>query len=299
MSFIIAPLRYVIDLIYSVVGNYPLTIILFTLVVKLILLPLDIKQRSSMRRMNALQPKIDEINRKYEKDPEKKNVKTMELYKKERVNPMSSCLPVLIQFPVLIAMFSVMRHIVDEQMVQMFLTVYENGAQAFTPESFLWVRNFWQPDNITAPVIPLVESLAHLRPIAGNLIVTAENIELLKANYASVMQPVIDTYNTGVANGWALLPIIAGASQLFQSKYLTPAQPQASSQNGKPNTGKMMQYLFPLMSVFFCWQYNAAFALYWVTSNLYAIAQHYILNFIFDSRDRKKALSAPEGGDRA
>ena len=61
------------DMIYSVVGSYGLTIILFTLVIKLIILPLDIKQRNSMRRMQDIQPKIDAINKKYEKDPEKKS----------------------------------------------------------------------------------------------------------------------------------------------------------------------------------------------------------------------------------
>ena len=89
MNFIITPLRWIIDLLYSWVGSYSIAIILFTLVVKLILLPLDIKQRHSMRKMQLIQPKVDEINKKYEKDPEKRSAKTMELYKKEKCNPMS------------------------------------------------------------------------------------------------------------------------------------------------------------------------------------------------------------------
>lgn len=60
------------------------------------------------------QPKIEEINKKYEKDPEKRSAKTMELYKKEKVNPMGGCLPMLIQLPILYAMFAVMRHIAGE-----------------------------------------------------------------------------------------------------------------------------------------------------------------------------------------
>ena len=72
MSFIITPLRYVIDFIYGFTGNYAVAIILFTLVVKLILMPLDLKQRTAMRKMTDLNPKLEEINRKYEKDPEKR-----------------------------------------------------------------------------------------------------------------------------------------------------------------------------------------------------------------------------------
>ncbi len=297
MSFIITPLRAVIDFIYGFVGNYAVAIILFTLVVKLILLPLDIKQRSSMRKMTALNPKIEEINRKYEKDPEKKNMKTMELYRKEKVNPMSGCLPILIQFPILIAMFAVMRHIADEQSVSMFLTVYEHGAEAFHPESFLWIRNIWQPDNITAPVIPVFQSVSAIREIAGNPIVNAENLALMQANYETVMQPVIDAYDTGFANGWAILPIVAGLSQLFQSKVLTPQPEPTTNKDGKPNSNKFMQYLLPIMSVFFCWSYNAAFALYWVTSNLYAIAQHYVFTWIADYKDKKAAQRTQTEGD--
>ena len=85
MNFIITPLRWIIDLLYSWVGSYSIAIILFTLVVKLILLPLDIKQRHSMRKMQLIQPKVDEINKKYEKDPEKRSAKTMEVQPHERL----------------------------------------------------------------------------------------------------------------------------------------------------------------------------------------------------------------------
>lgn len=290
MSFIITPLRFVIDFLYGFVGNYGVAIILFTLIVKLVLLPLDLKQRSSTRKMAALNPKLEEINKKYEKDPEKKSAKTMELYKKEKVNPLSGCLPLLIQMPVLIAMFSVMRHIADEQTVQMFMTVFENGAEAFTPQSFLWIQNIWQPDNFTAKVIPEFASVAAIKAIAGNPIVTEETIALLQANYETTMAPLIEIFNnTGRANGWGILPVLAFGSQLFSAKFLQPAQPAQPAQNGQPNMSKMMQYMFPVMSLFFCWQYNAAFALYWVTSNLYAVAQHFIFNFISDWREKNKA----------
>lgn len=59
----------------------------------------------------------------------------------------------------------------------------------------------------------------------------------------------------------------------------------------------MMQYIFPLMSVFFCWSYNAGFALYWVTSNLYAIAQYYIFNLAFDYKEKRKALKTQTEGE--
>lgn len=296
MNFIITPLRAVIDFIYMGVGDYAVAIILFTLVVKLILLPLDLKQRSSTKKMAALNPKLAEINKKYEKDPEKKSAKTMELYRKEKINPMSGCLPMLIQFPVLIAMFSVMRHVADERVVSMFLDVYNGGAEAFTPESFLWVQNLWQPDNIMAMVIPDAAMAMAIKPISGNAIVNEANLALLQANYETVMAPVMDIYNAGKANGWAILPIVAGVSQLFSAKMLSKNQPAAQpSKSGSPDMSKMMTYMMPIMSVFFCWQYNAAFAIYWVTSNLYSILLHYGYEFYYKQKEKKASSLEAEG----
>lgn len=291
MSFIITPLRWILDAIYSVVGSYGVTIILFTLVIKLIILPLDIKQRHSMRKMQDIQPKIDEINKKYEKDPEKRSAKTMELYKKEKVNPLGGCLPMLIQMPILFAMFAVMRHIAGEETVRMVQDV-TNGVP-FVPESFLWIRNIWQPDNIMASVIPsLSEAAANLSTVAGNELLSTDIIETVRANYAIVMQPVMEQYNVGVANGWAILPILAGASQYFTTWLMNGKQTQAQKNNPQSQNQKMMNYIFPLISVFFCWQYNAAFSLYWVTSNVYTILTYVGFNYYADWKAKKKALEA-------
>lgn len=285
MNIIITPLRWILDLIYSGVGSYGLTIILFTLVIKLIILPLDIKQRKSMRAMQDIQPKIDAINKKYEKDPEKKSQKTMELYKKEKINPMGGCLPMLIQMPVLFAMFAVMRHIGGEQAVAMYETVANGGT--YVPESFLWITNIWQPDNIMASVIPSLSELAGtLSAVKNNAILTEETVEMVRNNYDIVMKPVMEAYNNGVANGWAILPIVAGASQYFTT-WLMNGNKKGQPQTAQSQQNKMMNYMFPLMSVFFCWQYNAAFSLYWVTSNLYTIVTYVAFNLYFDHKAKK------------
>ena len=282
MDFIITPLRFVIDFIYGFANSYALAIILFTLLIKLVLLPLDLKQRSSMRRMQEMQPKLDAINKKYEKDPEKKSAKTMELYKKEKINPLGGCLPMLIQMPILFAMFAVMRHVADEQTVLMYQTIAAGGL--WQPESFLWIHNIWQPDNIAATVIPLAQNIQALSVVNNNPLLSTEMITMVKTNYGIVMQPIIELYNVGVANGWAILPIVAGLSQFLTTKLMNGKQ--QTTQNSQQ---KMMNYIFPLMSVMFCWQYNAAFALYWVVSNLYTIAQYWLFNYFADKRAVKKA----------
>ena len=291
MSFIITPLRWVVDLLYSWVGSYGVAIILFTLAVKLVLLPLDIKQRHSMRKMQDIQPKIEEINKKYEKDPEKRSAKTMELYKKEKVNPMGGCLPMLIQLPILYAMFAVMRHIAGEQAVLMVQQVTQ--GLPFEPESFLWIRNIWQPDNIMANVIPTLSEISvNLSAVSGNDLLNTDIINVIRANYDIVMRPILEQYNVGVSNGWAILPILAGASQYFTTWLMNGKQTAAQRNNPQAQNQKMMNYIFPLISVFFCWQYNRAFALYWVTSNIYMIITYVGFNFYADYKAKKKALEA-------
>ena len=116
----------VLNAIYSFVGNYGWSIVLFTLLVRFVLLPLDIKQKKNMRAMAKLQPKQAELQRKYGKDKDKLNQKMQELYKREKVSPLSGCLPLLIQLPLLWLMFSAMRSLASEQIAKMLLQIVDS-----------------------------------------------------------------------------------------------------------------------------------------------------------------------------
>ncbi len=114
-------------------GNYGLAIILFTLLLKIILYPLTLKQMKSMYMMQQLGPKIKEIQDKYKaKDPQKMQQKIMELYREHNVNPMAGCLPLLIQMPILIALFQALR-----------LFEYKDLNDA----RFLWIDNLSEINN--------------------------------------------------------------------------------------------------------------------------------------------------------
>ena len=113
MSYIYGLLKGAISallhLMYSLTGNIGVAIILATIVIKIILLPLTLKQDKSMKSMKVLQPEIEKIKQQYQNDPKMMNQKTMELYQKHKVNPMGGCLPLLIQLPILWALFGVLR----------------------------------------------------------------------------------------------------------------------------------------------------------------------------------------------
>ncbi len=100
---------WVLAWIYDLVGNYGLSIIVLTIVIKVVLLPLGVKQIKSMQAMQSIQPKVKELQKKYKGNKTKIQEETMKLYKEAGVNPLGGCLPLLLQFPILIAMYAVIR----------------------------------------------------------------------------------------------------------------------------------------------------------------------------------------------
>ncbi len=92
------------------VGNFGVSIIIVTILIKIALLPLTLKQDKSMKEMKKLQPELEKIKEKYANDKQMLNIKTMELYKEHKVNPLGGCLPLLLQLPILFALFGVLRN---------------------------------------------------------------------------------------------------------------------------------------------------------------------------------------------
>ena len=109
MGAITNALRAVLDWIYSIVANYGWSIVIFTVLIKVVLMPLDIKNRKGMRKMAQIQPELNKLQKKYANDKQKLQQKQQELMRKERYSPLSGCLPMLVQMPILFAMFGAMR----------------------------------------------------------------------------------------------------------------------------------------------------------------------------------------------
>ncbi|BDU51497.1 YidC/Oxa1 family membrane protein insertase [Haliovirga abyssi] len=109
MNFIQSIVATVIKYLYGILGNWGLAIIGVTLLIKIILFPLTLKQDKSMKGMKKIQPEVDKIREKYKDNPQELNVKVMELYKEHKVNPLGGCLPVVLQLPILWGLFGVLR----------------------------------------------------------------------------------------------------------------------------------------------------------------------------------------------
>ncbi len=107
-TVIAVPILYMLKFFYSIVHNYGVAIILLTIVVKLLLHPINIKSLKSMKEMQKLQPKLKELQKKYKEDKQKLNQETMQLFRSHKVNPMGGCLPMVLQLPIYIALYKVL-----------------------------------------------------------------------------------------------------------------------------------------------------------------------------------------------
>ncbi len=174
----------VLNWIYSWVGNYGWSVVVFTLFVRLQVLPLDIKSRRGMRATMRIQPKLQALQKKYANDKEKLNQKTLELYRKEHVSMTAGCLPMLLQWPILIFMFTAMRVVANEHTIQMILDL-QNGIEPVF-QSWLWIKNVFMPDSFMSSILPAAGSaLVEIGPVGYSSILTAENIEAARAFLAT------------------------------------------------------------------------------------------------------------------
>ncbi len=317
--------------INNLVGNYGWSIVLFTLLIRIVLLPLDIKSKKSMRQISKIQPQLQALQKKYANDKDKLNQKTMELYRKEHVSPTAGCLPMLISLPILWIMFSAMRTVGNEQTIQMLLDMKATNTLP-TLQSWLWIKNVFQPDSFAATILPAVGStLRMVQPVKSSTVLTAENIaaavEYLKSSdyshLAAALAPATAFNNVSIpvifttirmtlpnslanlfkyGNGLFILPLLAGASQFLMTKIMNGKQTkeqkelqeaQKSDQSqSNPMNSPVMKWFFPIFSVWICATSNAAFSIYWMAANVIQIVQQLAVNWYFDRQDAKAAAAA-------
>lgn len=214
-------------------------IVILTIVIKLILYIPTQSALKGQKKMQELQPKIEALRKKFKNDPQALNKATLELWKQEKVNPFQSCAPLLIQFPVLLGLFYVVRDGVNLQASQHLLYVpFQNLDWTFGTQ-FLGL-NLLQPDIYVMPVLLVALQFFQLK------------LSFAQSKKKQAKQPVVD---------------VAPA----KDKKNEPLDPQQMQQ-------KFMLYGLPLMIGVFAIQFPAAVAVYWAISTLFAVAQQLVVN---------------------
>ena len=272
------PFAWLTRLFYTWTGSYGVALILFTLMVKLVLLPFQLKSKKSMLRMGRMNSKVQEIQKKYANNRERQQQEIADLYAREGVNPMSGCLWSFIPFPILIALYYIIR----------------------TP-----LRYFMSLSNdVIAKITELAVSLGYVSGAQGQAsaydqIYLAKFIHdnwssfdgkfdgLIDLNYnflgmdlSSVAKDLFSQFPSG---GWPviglmLLPLISAALQYLMT-FISMKSNGNSSMNG---SGKAMMYMMPLMTVWMGYILPAALCVYWIANAAFSCIQELVLNKHFN-----------------
>jgi YidC/Oxa1 family membrane protein insertase len=223
-AIIYHPLLNLLVFFYNIIPGHDIgvVIILITIFIRLLLAPSFGKSIKSQKAMNELQPKLNAVKEKYKDDKEGQAKAMMELYKENKINPFSSCLPLLLQLPILIGLYQAFRVALN-------------------------------------PAISMAQRLNGLYPFIHR-------------------QNAISPYFFKVVNlsqPSAVLAIMAGLAQFWQSKLMMPKTP------GQDATMKAMSmqttYVLPVISAFIAWRLPAGLPLYWVVTTLFAVGQQYYI----------------------
>ena len=322
-------LGYIFDGVFYVVTQLitnqalALTIVLFTIITRILLMPLMMKQQRSTRAMTRLQPKVEKIQDKYKnkKDPEssqKMNMEIQELYKKHNASPMSGCLPLLIQMPILFALFEVLRnvpfYVTEIGDLYEAMAVQVQGVAGYADkltEPFQAVINGLTKFDInkTESVMDLLYHLSReqwvtLKEITGLAGNTAFETSYELTHAYNTLGFDAFTFNLSEAPGWLglgiIFPLISGGTTFLQSwmsQKSNERRQKMASKDGKitkQNNMKMMTYVFPVMTAFFTASMPLGLGLYWIVGNIVGIFSQIIMDRILDREDYREALKRRE-----
>ena len=288
------PFAALLRLFYNLTGSYGVSLILFTLVIKLILLPFQMKSKKSMMRMSRVSGQMQELQKRYAKNQAKLQEEMQKLYEEEGVNPMSGCLWSLIPFPILIALYSIIRQPITHFMMlskDVLQTVVQSAADAGVN-----LTNIVMMDKATGTPA-LKDGLYQLASYGQiNLVKAVQEMGLstpegwFDMNYnflgldltATPWEYVKSFTFTWAVIGVILIPILAGLSQFVFSKLTMKTQPQADAAGGA--SMKSMMYMMPLMSVYIAFIMPAALGVYWIAQSVFSLIQEAILNKTFSAK---------------
>ncbi|MBQ9646986.1 MAG: YidC/Oxa1 family membrane protein insertase [Oscillospiraceae bacterium] len=281
--YICIPFAWILRLFYNLTGSYGWALILFTLVVKLVLLPFQLKSKKSMIRMNQFQPKMREIQEKYANNQQKMNEELQLLYAQEGINPMSGCLWSLLPFPIIIALYSIIRQPLSRFMLLSSETIERvreiASGLGYVAEQAGGRAAFYEEIQLAQFIND------HFASFSGVGGLFRMDYSFLGLDLTVMPQTVWKQVFSG---GWAtfglvLIPIVSAALSFFQSKVAMTGNGQKSDDVAARQTRSMM-YMMPLMSLWIGFTLPAALGVYWIANSVFQIVQDVFLNKYFSTR---------------
>lgn len=289
------PLGYIMWAMYQIVHSYGLAILLFTIVTKLLLIPLSIKQQKSSIQMQLMQPKMEEIRNKYKNNPNKMNEEMQALYERENYSMTAGCMPMLIQFPIIFGLLDVvyrplthLLHIsstVMAQAAEIAETIIGSAASTgYAPEIAILGSVKANPaayaalgDDVVQKILAFDTHFLGLDlSVFPNQVI---HLGLSPQAFASMLNPII------------LIPVFSGLTALVMSLVTMKNSAGAAANNASMNA---MMLTMPLMSLFFTFMVPASAGLYWTISNVVAVVQSTVMNRIWNPKEMAEKIKAEE-----
>ena len=305
-------------IMFTPIAALAISIIIFTLVARILLTPLQLSSQRTSRGMSKIQPELTKIQERYkgktDQESQLKQSQEMQaLYKKYKINPFAGCLPLIIQFPLIMGLFNVLRApanyikslgaeysniaatIIDKvSNYQELLQPYQSGIETSTRLSYDLTNN-----------ISLGQYLSHLTTgqwtefisnVDPNVVETINSVLVKKNEYETFLGfSVVDTPSGLMSTQWwvILIPIIAGASTYIFSKLTMAAngQAQSTAKDGQANPAdsmmKTMNIVMPIMTGAFAYTMPIGLALYWIAGNVIMLVQQKLVNKMLEKQDAK------------
>ena len=303
MEIIAKPFGWLLLWLNNLVGNYGIAIFLFALLVKLIMLPFQLKSKKSMMRMSGLNDKVNELKKKHEGNQQRLNVEINKLYKENKVNPMSGCIWTLIPFPILIALYRAIR----EPLTIMMGVPKDLLAEGGSILAKLNEMGFTSKTNDA--YIQLDQSRfisANFEQFAG----LSDKLQNINYNFLGINLGDMPQWNFFSKCDWSdvsswlpalglfLIPIISALFSWLSMKLSMKLNPStAAGGNQAAGNMKAMNLMMPLMSLYICFIMPAALGIYWIYQSVLGIIQELIFNKHF-GKIMAKEKAEREAADR-
>lgn len=267
-SILGVPFGWIIWAIYQVISNYAVVLIIFTFLTKLIIYPMRVRQHKTSIKSGIMNPKIQEINKKYQKNPQKRQEETTKLQQEYGYNPRSGCLPMLLPFIVLFGVIDVVYKPLTH-VLRVSSDLIEKAAEALGATTSSINYQLGMIKDIQADPSSFVDVLG--QDVVNQI--TRFDMNLFGINLGeqpSFTWPII------------IMPILAAVfsfAQMYIQQRLNPTSPEGAAGSG---TMKVMLYVMPLFSLWMAFSVPAGVGFYWMLSYVFGIVEAVILYKLYD-----------------
>ncbi len=330
MDFLMAlkPSGFWSNIIFNLEGNiknYALTLIIITLIIKLVMIPFDFYNKYvtkvNARKQAVLQPELEKIKKRYANNPEIQNKMQMELYKKNNYNIVGTCLGMLVYMALTMVIFftllnslnSISAYKITEEYATLkteYSQVYDekiadgksseqavDSAQTAVvikygeiKEDFLWIKNIWRPDTSTGSIMTYKDYKATAEKIDKE----TEYNEAFEIEYNMIMKKLQESEEYSKWNGYFILSILSAGLTMGSLKLSTYISKRRAAKSGQAiitpanDTAKTMTLIMPIIMGIFTLLYNAAFGLYIVAGAIFSFITTPLITVVVDAIDYKK-----------